>query len=102
MISSAALAFLTLTGAADAVDITIDAAKVLHPMNPLYMGCHSDSGFVHEVTGWSSQMLFGESFERYAHQHTQRVPAWFDRYPAQPAKHHDAGTVLICVAARDR
>ena len=28
------------------------------------MGCHSDSGFVHEVTGWSSQMLFGESFER--------------------------------------
>ena len=32
-------------------------------MNPLYMGCHSDSGFVHEVTGWSSQMLFGEMFE---------------------------------------
>ena len=33
-------------------------------MNPMYMGCHSDSGFVHEVTGWTSQMLFGESFER--------------------------------------
>ena len=26
-------------------------------------GCHSDSGFVHEVRGWSSQMIFGESFE---------------------------------------
>ena len=32
-------------------------------VNPLYMGCHSDSGFVHQVRGWSSQMLFGESFE---------------------------------------
>lgn len=31
------------------VDIDIDATKVLHQANPLYMGCHSDSGFVHEV-----------------------------------------------------
>ena len=33
------------------------------PINPLYMGCHSDSGFVHQVRGFSSQMIFGESFE---------------------------------------
>ena len=31
------------------VDIDIDASKVLHEANPMYMGCHSDSGFVHEV-----------------------------------------------------
>ena len=49
---------------ADQIKVTIDATKVLHAANPMYMGCHSDSGFVHEVTGWSSQMLFGESFER--------------------------------------
>jgi hypothetical protein len=30
----------------------------------MYMGCHSDSGFVHQVRGFSSQMVFGESFER--------------------------------------
>ena len=51
-------------GSAAAIEITIDASHVLHEANPMYMGCHSDSGFVHEVTGWSSQMLFGEMFER--------------------------------------
>ena len=50
--------------AADEIKISIDASKVLHAANPMYMGCHSDSGFVHQVTGWSSQMVFGESFER--------------------------------------
>ena len=46
------------------INIGVNASDILHQANPLYMGCHSDSGFVHEVTGWSSQMLFGESFER--------------------------------------
>lgn len=35
-----------------------------HTVNPLYFGCHSDSGFTHQVRGFSSQMIFGESFER--------------------------------------
>ena len=32
-------------------------------VNPLYMGCHSDTGYVHQARGFSSQLLFGESFE---------------------------------------
>ena len=52
------------TTTVDTTTINIDAKSVLHKANPMYMGCHSDSGYVHEVTGWSSQMLFGESFER--------------------------------------
>lgn len=43
--------------------VDVDATTRLHPTNPLYMGCHSDSGFVHQVRGWSSQLVFGESFE---------------------------------------
>lgn len=35
-----------------------------HRVNPLYFGCHSDSGFTHQVRGFSSQMIFGESFEK--------------------------------------
>lgn len=27
------------------------------------MGCHSDSGFTHQVKGFYSQLIFGESFE---------------------------------------
>ena len=45
------------------LSVTADAGQRLHAANPLYMGCHSDSGFVHQVRGWSSQMVFGESFE---------------------------------------
>jgi alpha-L-arabinofuranosidase len=48
---------------ADTLNIHIDTKTPTHDVSPLYMGCHSDSGFVHEVRGWSSQMIFGESFE---------------------------------------
>ena len=27
------------------------------------MGCHSDTGYVHQARGFSSQLLYGESFE---------------------------------------
>ena len=57
------LLFHAVSVALSPIKISVDASKKLHAMNPLYLGCHSDSGFVHEVTGWSSQMLFGEMFE---------------------------------------
>jgi hypothetical protein len=49
-----------------------------HQINPLYTGCHSDSGFVHQVRGFSSQMIFGESFEQPQPNHTAGVSsnAW--------------------------
>jgi hypothetical protein len=59
------LSLLTMSSAADlpVAHISIDASAQGTPINPLYMGCHSDSGFVHQVRGFSSQMIFGESFE---------------------------------------
>jgi hypothetical protein len=35
-----------------------------HPVSPLYLGCHSDSGFVHQPRGFYAQMVVGESFEQ--------------------------------------
>eukprot|EP00729_Bicosta_minor_P031169 gene31169-22261_t len=35
----------TITRTAVDAIITVSAAKKLHTVNPLYMGCHSDSGF---------------------------------------------------------
>ena len=56
-----------------AIHVEVDAVQLgvtvhtddppLHRINPLYVGCHSDSGFTHQVTGFSSQMIEGESFE---------------------------------------
>jgi hypothetical protein len=36
---------------------------VSHLINPLIMGCHSDSGYAHEPRALYSQMIFGASFE---------------------------------------
>ena len=38
-------------------------SHVEHAVSESFMGCHSDSGFVHQVRGWSAQLVFGESFE---------------------------------------
>jgi alpha-L-arabinofuranosidase len=43
--------------------VNVDASKVTHQLNPLHMGCHSDSGFAHQPRGFYSQLLYGESFE---------------------------------------
>ena len=44
------------------VHVSTDASRATQ-LNPNHMGCHTDSGYVHQVRFWSSQMLFGESFE---------------------------------------
>jgi hypothetical protein len=41
----------------------VDPANRTHQINPLFMGCHSDSGYTHQPRGFYSQMVFGESFE---------------------------------------
>lgn len=43
--------------------VIVRADEVLHTVNPLYMGCHSDSGFTHQPRGLYAQMVFGEVFE---------------------------------------
>lgn len=47
------------------ITVAVDTeAPPSHRLNPLHVGCHSDSGFVHQVRGFHSQMIFGESFEK--------------------------------------
>ena len=43
--------------------VSIDLGLQSQPMNPLIMGCHSDSGFAHEPRALYSQMIMGESWE---------------------------------------
>ena len=43
--------------------LTIHADQILHRIDPMYMGCHSDSGYTHQPRGLYSQMIFGEVFE---------------------------------------
>ena len=46
------------------VEIQIDAlGPSTHIVNPLFFGCHSDSGYGHQVRGLYSQLVWGESFE---------------------------------------
>lgn len=54
-----------LSGAPPAPPVTlrVDAAAPTHELNPLHVGCHTDSGYVHQTRGFSSQMVIGESFE---------------------------------------
>jgi hypothetical protein len=38
---------------------------VTHAVPPLMMGCHTDLGYDHQIYGFYSQMVHGESFENY-------------------------------------
>eukprot|EP01048_Picozoa_sp_COSAG05_P004984 COSAG05_NODE_285_length_12188_cov_539.399537_7_plen_389_part_00 len=44
------------------VELTIEPNTVTHEINPLAMGCHSDSGYAHQARGFYSQMIVGDSF----------------------------------------
>ena len=43
--------------------VLINTSHVTHQVNPMFMGCHSDSGFAHQPRGFYSQLIYGESFE---------------------------------------
>ena len=43
--------------------IAIDGSRPTHTVNRMFMGCHSDSGFGHQVRSFYSNLLSGESFE---------------------------------------
>eukprot|EP00854_Cymbomonas_tetramitiformis_P001554 gene1554-2186_t len=45
------------------VELIIDPDNVTHTTNPLYLGCHSDSGYTHQPRGFYSQLLYGETFQ---------------------------------------
>ena len=64
-ITSATMLFLAvgLADAAPSASVTIHASTVTHTINPLFLGCHSDSGFAHQPRGLYAQMVVGASFE---------------------------------------
>lgn len=41
----------------------IQTDKVLQTLPPEFKGCHSDLGYMHQDQGWSTQMIWGSSFE---------------------------------------
>jgi len=57
------LQLIAAPSAGGAATIAVDATKPTHEVNKLYMGCHSDSGFGHQVRSFYSNLLSGESFE---------------------------------------
>ena len=63
MFSGVLLAAVFSAGVA-AITVTVDPSHVTHDINPLFMGCHSDSGYAHEPRALYSQMIFGASFEK--------------------------------------
>ena len=56
-------------------NVLFSVGETLHKINKLYRGCHSDSGFTHQVRGFYSQMIFGESFEKPQQNATKGVSA---------------------------
>jgi len=80
---------ISVSNAATNTVIHIDATKPLHEANPMYMGCHSDSGFVHEVTGFqifhtlflsntdtSSRLEISDAFRRILRDTSEYNGAW--------------------------
>ena len=49
---------LRLTG----VTVDVDLSSSTHVVNPLYLGCHSDTGYVQTARGLYSQLILDESF----------------------------------------
>eukprot|EP00040_Diaphanoeca_grandis_P032005 m.192845 g.192845 ORF g.192845 m.192845 type:complete len:808 (-) comp32486_c0_seq1:486-2909(-) len=61
-----------LSSANSQITVDVDPSNVTHQINPLFMGCHSDSGFTHEPRGFYAQMVLGESFEQLPPQLTTK------------------------------
>jgi hypothetical protein len=47
---------------ADSV-VIVDASRITHVIDPLLMGCHSDSGYGHQPYGFTSQLVYNAQHE---------------------------------------
>ena len=45
--------------------VTVDAGNVTHMVRSGMRGCHTDLGYDHQIYGFYSQQIYGESFENY-------------------------------------
>ena len=61
--AAAAPPYRDASTAAGHTTLTVSLPPNPRPVNPLVMGCHTDSGFAAEPFGFESQMVVGESFE---------------------------------------
>merc|ERR1719201_2539324 len=77
------LAFATTLGSTDTspLPVTVAANNVTHVIDPLFMGCHSDSGFAHTQRNFYSQMIYGESFEFNTSSSWNYKPNRYDTHP---------------------
>jgi hypothetical protein len=55
LVCGGALAAPSQATGASSVSIVVDGNQT-HPVSPFYLGCHSDSGFVHQPRGFYAQM----------------------------------------------
>eukprot|EP00055_Hartaetosiga_balthica_P017725 m.122044 g.122044 ORF g.122044 m.122044 type:complete len:822 (+) comp9387_c1_seq3:100-2565(+) len=62
-LSQAAIEFILTKDVIPPTSISLNPTSITHGIDPLFMGCHSDTGFVHQGRGFFSQLVFGESFE---------------------------------------
>ena len=76
------------------IHVATDAGPT-HALNPLHLGCHSDSGFVHQVRGFHSNYIFGESFERPQRNVTYGVSADAWRSSGNVTLTHDEGKTNV-------
>ena len=53
---------MMVVGLATAVTVDVDLGKSTHVVNPLYLGCHSDTGYVQTARALFSQIIGDESF----------------------------------------
>lgn len=44
--------------------LSIDTSGVDHVIKKTFLGCHSDPGYVNEPLGWSSNLIYGQAFEK--------------------------------------
>jgi len=61
---------------------TVHADRGSWNANPMFMGCHSDSGYTHQPRGFYSQLIFGESFEKTLPQHGSGDPSFGNPWTA--------------------
>ena len=71
---SAAAAAAAAAAVAAGHSVTVDLATHTHRLNPLFMGCHSDTGYAEQPRGLYSQLILDESFE--AEQHRSAFSSW--------------------------
>jgi hypothetical protein len=61
--ADAAAVVAAIRGGGLNAEVAVDVQNVTHVLNPLFLGCHSDTGYAHQSRGLFSQLIMDGSFE---------------------------------------